>query len=185
LGRVTAQTDLSIAVPVANRDHFQLENVIGLFTNTIPLLQLLDTKATFQDFVRSVGGNVHTAKEHGGVPFSKILFEAGLIADERMSAEQWVPAYFQLVESRAQLSIPLECYEIVKEFQYGVMNYELTAWVDASTDCIQVTLFGAHEVFDEKTLNVLNEVYEAILLRCPGVTSLSSLKDISDPEQET
>ena len=52
LNRITAEEDLIIGVPTANRDHEDLKDLIGFFLNTLMLRDHLDRDFSFSNFFR-------------------------------------------------------------------------------------------------------------------------------------
>ncbi|WOH53420.1 non-ribosomal peptide synthase/polyketide synthase [Bradyrhizobium sp. sBnM-33] len=73
LYRYTGQSDISVGVPVANRDRDETRGVIGLFVNTQVLRTQLDGCATIADFIASVHSAAIEAQENQDLPFERLL----------------------------------------------------------------------------------------------------------------
>lgn len=67
----TSQTDISLGLPVAHRNHPEFESVVGFFVNLLPL-RLSVSQNTFKDLVSSVQKEVLEAQIHQDMPFQEI-----------------------------------------------------------------------------------------------------------------
>ncbi len=76
LHRYSGQTDLLVASPVRNRPRPEIENVVGLFTNTLMLRNRLDPTESFSDLVRRVRETTLDAFSHQELPFDYLAQEA-------------------------------------------------------------------------------------------------------------
>jgi non-ribosomal peptide synthetase component F len=54
LSRYSGQEDVVVASPIANRDRIELEGVIGMFVNTLPLRMNLEGEPSFRQLLRRV-----------------------------------------------------------------------------------------------------------------------------------
>ncbi|MGV9883858.1 amino acid adenylation domain-containing protein [Streptomyces sp. NPDC003006] len=73
LHRYTGRTDLLVATSVANRDHAQVEDMVGLFVNTLLLRTRVDGGHTFRELLRHVRAVAGEALAHKEVPFEKVV----------------------------------------------------------------------------------------------------------------
>jgi amino acid adenylation domain-containing protein len=75
LHRLSNQIDLAVGVPVANRTHSDVENVVGTFVNTLALRVDLSGDPTFKDLLGRIRTATLDAFAHQDVPFDKIVQE--------------------------------------------------------------------------------------------------------------
>ena len=80
--------DLVVGVPVAGRPHRAFEELIGFFSNTLPLRLRVDGCSSFIDFVNAVRARMAEALGHQELPFESIVQE---LNPERSSA--WHPLF--------------------------------------------------------------------------------------------
>ena len=73
LYRHTGQADLVVGCPAANRESAQVQNMIGLFVNTLAVRTTLRTHAGFEALVRDVQGIFQHALAAQSCPFEKVL----------------------------------------------------------------------------------------------------------------
>lgn len=75
LFRYTGKKDIVTGTPVANRNHKQLEPLIGFFLNTLALRFRLTEDLSFTDLLNHVKENVLKAHRHQEFPFEKLVDE--------------------------------------------------------------------------------------------------------------
>ncbi|MEM9008335.1 MAG: condensation domain-containing protein, partial [Cyanobacteria bacterium P01_F01_bin.86] len=73
LHRYSAQADIGVGVPVANRNHTEVEPLIGFFVNTLALRSHLTATMTFRDLLQQVKQTAADAFQYQEVPFAKIV----------------------------------------------------------------------------------------------------------------
>lgn len=73
LYRYTGQEDLLIGSPVANRNHKELEGLIGNFINTIVMRSDISGNPSFKEFLGRVKETALEAFKHQDVPFEKLV----------------------------------------------------------------------------------------------------------------
>ena len=75
LHRYTAESDVVVGSPIANRTRSELEPVIGLFINTLVLRTGVEPRQSFRDLVARVRSTAFGAYAHQAVPFEKVVEE--------------------------------------------------------------------------------------------------------------
>ncbi len=73
LGRYSAQDDLVIGSPIANRNFREIENLIGFFVNTLALRIDLSGNPRFRDLLTRVRDVAINAYEHQDIPFEMVV----------------------------------------------------------------------------------------------------------------
>jgi amino acid adenylation domain-containing protein len=73
LARLSGQRDVVIGTPVGNRQHIEIEPLVGFFVNTLPLRIHVDDMQTATELLRQVKGNSLAAYAHQDVPFEQIV----------------------------------------------------------------------------------------------------------------
>jgi amino acid adenylation domain-containing protein len=73
LYRYTQQDDLIIGTPIANRNWYEAENLIGVLVNTLALRSQIDSNLTFLEFLQDVRLRVLEAYDHQDVPFPRLV----------------------------------------------------------------------------------------------------------------
>ncbi|MEG4574238.1 amino acid adenylation domain-containing protein [Microcoleus sp. N3A4] len=73
LYRYTNQSDIVVGTPVANRQHSQIQGLIGFFVNNLVLRTNLSGNPTFLQLLKQVRGVVLEAYDHQHLPFEKLV----------------------------------------------------------------------------------------------------------------
>lgn len=85
LQRYSNQNDLVIGCPVANRTHPELEGIIGVFINNLPLRVSMPDQITFKQLLDKVNNNMIGLLENQDTPFEKIIELLNLKRDLNIS----------------------------------------------------------------------------------------------------
>ena len=75
LSRYTRETDIVIGTQVAGRTHAELDPIVGMFTNTVPLRVPVAADTSFAVLLGQVRDTTLDALAHQQVPFSKLVEE--------------------------------------------------------------------------------------------------------------
>ncbi|PYC87463.1 non-ribosomal peptide synthetase [Streptomyces tateyamensis] len=73
LGRWTGQRDLAVGTPVAGRDRPEVQELVGLFLNTLVLRTDLSGAPSFAEVVRRVRATALDAYAHQDLPFEQLV----------------------------------------------------------------------------------------------------------------
>ncbi len=73
LYRLTGEPDIVIGSPIANRNHVEVERLIGFFTNTIALRTGLDGNPSFREVLKRARETALGAYAHQDLPFEKVV----------------------------------------------------------------------------------------------------------------
>ncbi|MEH0982521.1 non-ribosomal peptide synthetase/MFS transporter [Micromonospora sp. CPCC 205556] len=81
LARHSGQEDFAVGVSVAGRSAPELENVVGMFINMLPMRAELAGDPTFGELLARTRPAVLDAFEHADVPFARVVQELGVPRD--------------------------------------------------------------------------------------------------------
>ena len=73
LFQLSKQEDMCIGMSIANRNHPDLENLIGFFVNILPIRTRLSADVEFDALLNQVTENVQEAFEHQDLPFDLLI----------------------------------------------------------------------------------------------------------------
>ena len=73
LYKLTSTEDICIGIPTANRQHYQLKDVVGCFINTLILRNKIDKKQVFSEWIKTVSKTLNDALIHQNYPFEEVL----------------------------------------------------------------------------------------------------------------
>jgi amino acid adenylation domain-containing protein/non-ribosomal peptide synthase protein (TIGR01720 family) len=94
LHRYSGETDIVVGTPVANRNRFEFEGLIGYFVNSLVLRSDLSGNPQFRDLTRRVRSMALDAYAHQDFPFEKLVHEVQ--PDRDASHNPLFQVHFQL-----------------------------------------------------------------------------------------
>ncbi|WP_245663124.1 non-ribosomal peptide synthetase [Nocardia inohanensis] len=175
LAKVSSQRDISMGVAVAGRGERALDDLIGMFVNTVVLRTEVDGKLSFQDLLRQVRDRDLAAFANADVPFERVV-EAVLAAEGRARSGSITPLFqvmfaFQNIAAGAVELPGLTVEALEAELTEAKFDLQLTC-VERRDDAGRVAglnlRFGyATDIFGADTVNLLARrlllVLEAVL----------------------
>ena len=170
LHHYTAQEDIIIGFPIANRNHAEIQNAIGFFVNTLPLRTDLSGEPTFRELLKRVRAVCIEAYAHQDLPFEKLVEELHQERDLRRNP------LFQVMFVFQNVSDPVLKFPGVKSAPVGIntgtSKFDLTL---SLAECEQ-TLAGFVEyntdLFERSTIERVIGHFQTLL---EGI--------IADPDQ--
>lgn len=78
LAKYTNQSDFVIGTGTANRQHADLQQMVGMFVNLLPLRNTIKNNQSFLEFLQSVKQSVLEAFAHQDYPFDQLISDLGL-----------------------------------------------------------------------------------------------------------
>jgi amino acid adenylation domain-containing protein len=92
LSRYTRQTDIVTGTQVAGRTHTELDPIVGMFTNTLPLRVSLAGDPSFVELLGRVRDTTLDALAHQQIPFEKLVEE--FVSDRSLATWPLIQAQF-------------------------------------------------------------------------------------------
>jgi amino acid adenylation domain-containing protein len=184
LGRSTGQEDLLVGTPVANRQHLELEGVIGFFANTLALRADLAGDPPFRELLARVREAALEAYAHQDLPFEKLVEE--LRPERHLSHAPLVQVMFVLEEAPARRA-PADGLELVRlPFESAAARFDLTLLAGRSgPGDLALAVEYAADLYDPTTAARLLGHLQALLAAAvadPG-TRLSTLELLTEAER--
>jgi iturin family lipopeptide synthetase A len=81
LSKLSGQKDIVVGSPVAGRAHSDLENIIGMFINTVTLRNTVDGDITFSEFLQSVRSRTIRCLDNSNYPYELLVDDLQLARD--------------------------------------------------------------------------------------------------------
>ena len=81
LSKLSSQSDIIVGTPTAGRHHADLENIVGMFVNTLALRNHVDSNLTFKDFLASVQDKTLSAFDNQLYQYEELVEELELTRD--------------------------------------------------------------------------------------------------------
>ncbi|PTR44095.1 amino acid adenylation domain-containing protein [Rhodococcus sp. OK611] len=155
LSKVSGTDDVVIGTPTAGRGEHVLDDLVGMFVNTLALRTVLDHSVSFAELLRSTRESDIGALAHAEVPFERLV---EVLAPERSTAHSPIFQVVLALENAepAVLELPgLAVSEVDPGFAYAKYDLQLALGERADRSGIAGTFIYATDLFDESTVRTL------------------------------
>ena len=150
LGRYSGQDDIAVGVPIAGRNHADLETQIGLFVNTLVLRTSLAGNPTFRELLSRVRETSLGAYDHQDLPFEKLVEE--LQPERNINRSPLAQVMLQLLSFPGDgPKLPgLEVSQLPSPIHRVRFDLEMHLW--AQSDGVRGVVVYSTELFDAETI---------------------------------
>ncbi|WP_228853308.1 non-ribosomal peptide synthetase [Aegicerativicinus sediminis] len=161
LHRYSNQHDIVIGTPVANRDLFELQGLIGVFINLLPLRLDIKGNPNFRSLLKKIKQVATEGYSHQDVPFEKLVEE--LKPKRDLSRTPLFQVLFNLQNSpKPKLDMPgLECSFI--DIDRGVSQFDLMLMISKENGQCHATVEYNRDLFVHETIQRLFRSFQKII----------------------
>ncbi|MCH7322498.1 amino acid adenylation domain-containing protein [Solibacillus sp. MA9] len=175
LSRYSGQEDIVVGSAIAGRNHRDLENIIGMFVNTLAIRTNVDSEINFKDYLKSVREKTLSAFENQDYQFEELVEKAAV--SRELNRNPIFDVMFVLQNTEEE---KLEAEDLTfKPYHtsYDVEKFDITINAVEENDEINFHLSYAtslykHETIERMVSHFLNIVKEIVR------NSKAKLKDI-------
>jgi amino acid adenylation domain-containing protein len=185
LHRYTAQTDIVLGTPIANRTRAATESLIGCFVNTLVLRTDLAADPTFVELIRRVRDTALGAYAHQHVPF-EMLVEA--LQPERDVSRSPLFQVMLVLQNAPKQALELndELHLSGVEVERRTAKFDLTLSLTEQTEGLEGVWEYNTDLFEAATIERMNGHFQVLL---DGIIAtpehrLSELPLLTDAEQQ-
>ncbi len=185
LSRYSGHDDIVVASPVANRNRFELEGLIGFFVNTLALRGRLDEDPSFTEFLHAVRETALGAFTNQDLPFEKLVEDIN--PDRQLSFAPVAQVSFVL----NAIDEPLALDEGLKGTRVPgtrrTTKFDLGLFATESREGLRLSIEYSTDLFDEATVTRMLAHYRNLLDAALGDPSrpVSELRLLDDAERQT
>ena len=157
----TKQSDLVIGSPLANRTRPELQGVIGLFSNMLPLRGQLTPDLTWRQLLRQTRAGVLAAHDHQDFPFEELV-KAVQPARAPGASPCFQVAFSLQQRDREALNLPgVEARTL--DLQNGTSKFDLTLHMQCTPDQFTGTFIYSTSLFDARTPQQMAAYMQTVL----------------------
>ncbi|HLP57996.1 MAG TPA: amino acid adenylation domain-containing protein, partial [Candidatus Deferrimicrobium sp.] len=166
LSRLGRQEDIIVGMPTAGRRHADIQQVIGMFVNTLALRNFPRVNKTFRDFLSEVKQTTLNAFENQEYPFENLVEKVVGNRDQGRNPLFDVMLVLQNLEN-VEIEIPgllLKPYE----FQSKISKFDLTLIAVENGSNVVFTIEYCTALFKEETIKRFIRYFKKLLLSVLG-----------------
>ncbi|WP_028592998.1 non-ribosomal peptide synthetase [Paenibacillus assamensis] len=180
LSRYSGQEDVIVGSPVAGRQHASLQEIVGMFVNTIALRSKPEGTKSFSIYLLEMKGLVLDALEHQDYPLEQLIEQLSLPRDvSRNPLFDVIFTYNNVEIDRMQMEdLHLEDYPL----RVRKTKFDLALTAQENGDSISMDFVYAKQLFSRKRierlvehfLNILHAVMEHPSINIAAIDMLAS-----------
>ncbi len=160
LARYSGQTDIMVGTPMANRKRREVEDLIGVFINTLVLRNQVTSEMTFRELLQQVRLTTLDAFANQELPFEKLVQE--LKPDRNMSFSLLFQVMFIMQSTSVSLSMP--GLEIESEMlDDGTAKFDITLLVRETDHGLLTSWEYNTDLYDESTIEQMIAHFDNLL----------------------
>ncbi len=171
LYRYTQQEDIAIGSPIANRNHSEIEGLIGFFVNSLVLRTDLSGNPSFRELLSRVKEVALGAYAHQDLPFEKLVEE--LHPERNLNQNPLFQVVFALQNAPmstleltgltlSPLPFDTETTRFDLEFHLWEPNTQNGLWVDSSEGISGFVIYST-DLFDDATITRMLGHFQTLL----------------------
>ena len=164
LARYTGQEDICIGTALAGRTRPELEDLIGLFANTVVLRLDLSGNPTFDELLTRVRTEALDVYAHQTLPFEKLVAELRPPRDPSRNPLVQILLVLQTAPLPELRTTELELVDA--EIAEGTSNFDLTVSLTEVSGRLQGVIVYAPELFDREPSRSCRGTWSRSLLLC-------------------
>ncbi len=173
--------DVCIGIVAANRSHYQLQNMIGFFANTLPFCLRIDPYESFIQLCYRVQQNWHDILPHLHLPYQEMIKLNKNIGSSfvrtQFQAETIIDSDEQIIKLNDGTALDMIHRNLltdnIAKFDMACALYE-----NRRKETISVSLNASLDLYDESTITAMASRFQGIfgqLLSIPSVCEVSLL----------
>ncbi|MBE6051590.1 MAG: amino acid adenylation domain-containing protein [Clostridium sp.] len=184
LYRHSGQEDIIVGSPIAGRTEVQLENIIGMFANTLALRNYPSGNKKFKEFLFEVKKNVLDAYDNQNFQLEDIIEQIKFKRDPSRNPLFDTMLILQDKDVSDVLELGKNKLSFYK-FDDGTSKFDITVELKEVEDGIDICFEYCTDIFKEKTINTLATHFINILKNVSSDINLkiSEIDIMSDEEK--
>ncbi|CAF0953041.1 unnamed protein product [Adineta steineri] len=183
------QRDLLIGIVQANRYRPELQRIIGMFVNTLPMRILVDSQLTFEQLLCEVSTMMFETQPHSNLPYQTILEQLSI---QKQQQQNLIQTMFTLEEQHSQF-IRLGHDSIIEPWStsslvdnlvsigiptntVAMFDLSLSFEYMANTHSLRGEIIGSCDLFDSPTIVNIARRFQFIVEQLFSPSSITMAK---------
>ncbi|MEL6928913.1 MAG: amino acid adenylation domain-containing protein [Cyanobacteria bacterium J06600_6] len=185
LHRYTGNDDLVIGTAIANRNMPEIEDLIGLFANTLALRSNLVNNPSFSELLTQVRETTLAAYAHSDLPFEQLVDKLEL---ERSLSYSPLFQIFLVWETQSRQKLEVEdlSWESLPRQTASIAKFDLTIFLTETTTGIQGAIEYNTALYNPETIALLTRHFQNLLkaIASNSTQSISEIAYLDDTEKK-
>ena len=148
LSRLSGQDDIVIGTPVAGRGQDELERIIGVFINMLPMRCSIQSHQSFAQYLGQIRERALEAFDHQEYPFDLLVDQLNV---QRDTSRNPVFDAVLMVQNFYYRNDDLETGQSI-DVQHGTAKFDITLYVEETQDSLRVAFEYCTQLFKAETI---------------------------------
>jgi tyrocidine synthetase III len=157
LSRISGNEDLVIGTVSGGRNHSDLEDIMGIFVNTLVMRHFPKIGMSLREFILTVGKQTLEAFQHQDYPFEQLVEQLKL--DPRQIRNPLFDVYFDMQNlDLPELDVPglkITAYD----FKFDITKFDLSFTAVEQGDKIEFVVIFRSDLFKQETVEMFIRYY--------------------------
>nr|WP_166923720.1 non-ribosomal peptide synthetase [Flavobacterium sp. JXAS1] len=161
LFRLTSEEDITLGIPVANRNHYQLKDLVGCFINTLMLRDRVSEEESFHTWLQRVNETLINALAHQNYPFEQLL--ELIDAPQNDNGFPLSPVFLNMVDFDAEVLERITDFSPNHEVVKATPKFDIECYVKSFANGYSINCVYDHELFKKETIAYWINAYLSII----------------------
>ncbi|NKF08878.1 AMP-binding protein, partial [Clostridium gasigenes] len=160
LSKHSSQNDIIIGMPIAGRRNVEVQNIIGMFVNTLALRNKPSNNKTFIEFLEEVRVNTINAFDNQSYQLDMLIEKLNIVRD--IGRNPLFDVVFDYKESSDDINISDLSFKLIQS-EGKISKFDISLGVVDCGDTIKLNFEYCTKLFKEETIELFIERYINIL----------------------
>jgi len=175
LAQITYRENILVGIPAAARQHWGLQNTIGLFVNTLVLQGQVNKKETFNEFLGRFQADALNVLEYQSYPLEIIFGDLKIKYPE-------ITAFFNMLNIGSSSEERIEHFESYHIEDIQETKFPIHCYITQYKNGIQIECHYFRELFRPETIEKIMRIYTKIL-ESISVSPAEKIKDLAKKKE--
>ncbi|MEP6930550.1 MAG: amino acid adenylation domain-containing protein, partial [Flavobacterium sp.] len=161
LFRLTAEEDIIIGIPAANRNHYQLKDLVGCFINTLVLRDRINENESFLVWLQQVNETLINALANQNYPFEKLLELIKVSSEDNRFP--LCPVFINMLDFDLESTETITDFNPIHKTVESSPKFDLECYVKTFSNGYVINCVYDHNLFTKETIEYWIEAYLDII----------------------
>ncbi|QWU15606.1 amino acid adenylation domain-containing protein [Paenibacillus sophorae] len=160
LAKYSGQNDIVVGSPIAGRRHPKLQELVGLFVNTIALRSQPEASKKFVTYIKELRETVHSAIDSQDYPFETLVEKTGVTRN--INRNPLFDVMFSMINMKKTASQFQDLKISAYSFEREVANFDLELYMTEENNEMQFRLEYNSSLFKAETIQQMVQHFQFI-----------------------
>ncbi len=161
LHRLTGEQDIILGIPAANRNHYQLKNMVGCFLNTLMLRDHVNPAMSFSQFLLNVQKTLTGALANQSYPFESMLSDLNVPNDH--SRFPLSSVFLNMLDFASNSVERIESFDIITGNLESSPKFDFECYLKSFENGFSMNCVYDNGLFKEETIALWMNEYTSII----------------------